>query len=227
MTDCQYLPEEVATQMDKIIVYSKGEIEPYSIEIRNSFVFVSFPSKVELVGVVKDFKISGKYIFCGGSNMRDHNSFIEAVRQLPIEAVIVTDRPLPSNIPNNCHVYKYQPLKDYISLMAGSLFVVVPLAQSKLPHGHSDISIAMSLGKTVISTKGAGVDDYITDGIDGILVSGGDQQTYRTAMQSLLNDRSLFDKLSASAKMRGQDFSYESYLIKLKNIASELIYIHN
>ena len=221
ITDKQYIPEKEVRYIDKIIVYSPGEIEQYSDDLKNKFIFLHYPSKTELVSVKKN-KISAEYIFCGGSNMRDHKSFLEAIIDLPVRAVLVTDKPLSSKAPSNCEVFGRLPLDEYISIMADSLFVVVPLFQSKLPHGHCDISSALSLGKPVITTRGASADSYIEEGKSGFFVNAGDVAGYKKAIADLIDNRKLLDEMSDYTKTHAENFSYDVYAKKILSICDNL-----
>jgi len=46
--------------------------------------------------------------------------------------------------------------------MAGAKFVVAPLQEGIDPHGHTTIVQALRLGKTLISTRNASIDDDVT-----------------------------------------------------------------
>lgn len=220
IADCQYLPAEVATWIDRVFVYSSGEIKQYDPEVQKHFIFLPYPSKTEWL---KESVDRGEYIFCGGNNMRDHGTFIEAVKGLPVKVIIVTDQPLPSVLPPNCITYGHLPLEDYMALIAKSLFVVVPLLPSSLPHGHCDISSAFGLGKTVVSTRDASVEDYIEDGVNGFLAEPENAESYRHIINRLLSDRDLLHRVEAAASLRGRtDLTYEAFAIKLKKLAQEI-----
>lgn len=214
------MPAEIAAQLDKIIVYSKEETEQYTENLRKKFNFLPYPSKTELI----DVKVSAteNYIFCGGSNMRDHSSFLKAVGELPVKAVVITDKKLPSDIPKNCKAYGRLPLGEYMNFMANSLFVAVPLFPSKLPHGHCDISSALSLGKIVITTKNSSVDGYVEDGKNGFLVDPEDVAGYKYAIKILLENKELFNKMSEYAEKHKNDFSYGIYAERILNMCNEM-----
>lgn len=220
ITDCQYLPAEIAPQLDKMIVYSKGEMEQYPENLRKKFNFLPYPSKTELTDV--KVSVMEDYIFCGGSNMRDHNSFLKAVDGLPVKAIVITDKRLPSDIPKNCKAYGRMPLGEYMNFMANSLFVVVPLFPSKLPHGHCDISSALSLGKIVITTKNSSVDGYVEDGKNGFLVDPEDVAGYKYVIKKLLENKELFNKMSEYAEKHKNDFSYGVYAGRILNMCNEM-----
>lgn len=208
ITDSQYLSEKTVSAFDRIIVYSKAEIAQYSLEVQKKFTAVLYPAKTELIEVSSEI---GEYIFCGGTNMRDHEHFIEAVRDLPVRVVLVLVKKPNVEIPSNCTVYGRVPLQEYINLMAGSLFVAVPLKPSTLPHGHCDISNALSVGRPVLSTRDAGIDEYIHEGVDGMLSESENTASYREVCTRLLEDRALLEKLAEGAKMKAQELTYEAF----------------
>lgn len=222
ITDKQYLPEKEAQYVDKVIVYSPGEIEQYPDNLKSKFIFFHYPSKTELVSMQKN-KIGGEYIFCGGSNMRDHKSFLEAIRDLPVRSVLVTDRFLPYSVPSNCEVFGRLPLDEYVNIMAGSLFIIVPLLSSKLPHGHCDISSALSLGKPVITTRGASADSYIEEGKNGFFVNAGDVAGYRKAIIDLISDRKMLEEMSRYAETRAENYSYKTFGRKIFSVCGQMI----
>ncbi len=216
VTDAQYLSSAVAQEFDRIIVYSRGEINQYPESLRPHFVFLPYPSKIEEVS--EQTLASGEYIFCGGNNDRDHQSFIEAVKGLPVKVIIVTDQKLPEILPENCQFFPHLPLSDYMGLMAKSLFVVVPLNRSTLPHGHCDISSALGLGKVVVSTAEASVEDYILPEQNGFLVAPNDVVGYRQVISNLLNNRTVLISMEENVKRGAYDLSYEAFAEKLKHL---------
>ncbi len=222
ITDKQYLPPAEVEAIDLAIVYSPGEIDQYEASLKSKFVFLHYPAKTELVTIAGN-KITGDYIFCGGSNMRDHKTFLAAVRDLPVKVVVVTDKPLPVDIPANCQVFGRMPLNEYMNMMAGALFVVVPLLESKLPHGHCDIAGALSLGKPVITTVGASADRYLVEGENGLFVSPGDLVGYRRAIDRLWQDRVLLERMSDCAVEHAADFSYETFGRKLFLLCQQVV----
>jgi glycogen synthase len=58
---------------------------------------------------------------------------------------------------------------------------------------------AMALGKPVVATRAAGTVDYIRDGENGLLVEPGDAPAMANAIQRLLDDPALADRLTAAA----------------------------
>jgi glycosyltransferase involved in cell wall biosynthesis len=100
--------------------------------------------------------------------------------------------------------------------MAGAHFVVIPLQENtRVPHGHCDISTALSLGKIVVTTRRATADTYIVEGKNGILVEPGSVEDYRAAICTMLEDAEKFNAMSQYARTHTHEYSYETYSQKL------------
>jgi glycosyltransferase involved in cell wall biosynthesis len=71
---------------------------------------------------------------------------------------------------------------------------------------------AMAFGKPVIGALAGGVTDLIEDGVDGLLVSGGDARKLATAVEAVLRDEPLRRKMGArgAAKVRAE-FSFARF----------------
>ena len=65
----------------------------------------------------------------------------------------------------------------------------------------------MSRGRAVIGTYPGGHVDMITDGVDGLLVPSGDVGALRAAMQRLIDDPGLCQRLGDAAGRRAQAFT--------------------
>lgn len=213
ITDDQQLNDKHAKQIERIITYSHEEVDRFDESLKDRFMFMHYPSKKGLVSI-KDSK-KGDYVFCGGNNMRDHKSFFEAMKGMNIPAKVVTDCELPKDVPENIEVFEHLPLEDYIQMMNDSRFIVVPLLKSKMPHGHCDISAALSVGKVVITTKSATASDYIQDDKEGILVNPGDVDAYKWAIEKLWTDDKYRKILEKNVEAQSENITYETFLKRL------------
>ena len=115
------------------------------------------------------------------------------------------------------------PLQQFLSYVAGSLFVVVPLQRTSAAHGHTTIAQALCLGKAVVTTQGAGVADYVRDGVEGLLVEPGDVAGYRAAVLRLFQDEELRRSCEAAALRRAPEFSYASFSRSLTGLCAEVL----
>ncbi|MEK7606194.1 MAG: glycosyltransferase [Patescibacteria group bacterium] len=220
LTDHQFLQSKDVQAFERVWVYSKKEIELHEPHVRGRFVFLLYPSKVVRTGETQQTK--EEYIFSGGNHSRDHEAFLEAMKGLPYKAVVGTNVALTVPIPHNCEVRSQLPLDEYISVMQHARFVVVPLQKGIGAHGHSDLSMAASLGKVVITTKDAGVDEYIKDNVTGIFVAPGDVSGYRDAITRLYEDRGFLATLEKGAQARKEEFSYDTFAKKLEQLIQPL-----
>ncbi|MEO7118358.1 MAG: glycosyltransferase family 4 protein [Candidatus Limnocylindrales bacterium] len=71
---------------------------------------------------------------------------------------------------------------------------------------------AMSRGRAMVASSTGGLRDIIRDGDDGILVPPGDVEALRGAMQRLLDDPALRDRLGTEARMAARRFAAEAVL---------------
>ena len=217
----------LAAYADRVIVYSSKEAEYHAEHLPGSerFVFVPLPAAGDFT--IEQRSSTPPYIFAGGSARRDYASLIEAVRGLPVELKIrckSADRfNYSGELPENVAVGYAVPTQEFLQEMKDALFVVVPLEKTELPHGHTTVAQAMRLGKAVIATRGASVEDYIADRVDGLLVDAGDPTAYRCAIEELLEDAELRDTLGAAALKKSQMFTFENYACELSRICQELL----
>ena len=108
------------------------------------------------------------YLFSGGNSVRDYGLLESALEGTNIPTRIAT---------------KWQPTRglaslkvgptshdDFMSLLANSHAVIVPLRKSVRSAGQQSYLNAMGLAKPVIVTDAPGVRDYVVDGVTGIIV---------------------------------------------------------
>lgn len=152
--------------------------------------------------LVRDAPTAGAdYIIAAGRSFRDYPTFLAAVAGLPIRAIIVAsphslrDHTLPANVELRFDI----PPDELNGLLERSRLVVLPLEERKISTGQSVLLQAMSLGKPVISTRTAGTEDYIRDGLDGLLVPPRDAAAMRTAIEMLLRDSDRRQRIAANA----------------------------
>jgi glycosyltransferase involved in cell wall biosynthesis len=141
---------------------------------RSSFV----PFKVNLVDrFTVDPAPEGQYVLCLGRSMRDFDTFLDAIEQLPYPAAITTPdqtlfakhgtrftRPLDA-LPKNVRVLEDNGSDEaMIGIVKGARLVVLPiLATSMVASGISTALNAMILGKCVIGSEGPGMSDIFTN----------------------------------------------------------------
>jgi len=166
----------------------------------------------------------GDYIFAGGDTNRDYRMLIEAVGGLPYRVVIAvlrTDHFAGITIPPNVEILTASR-EQFFTLMARSGVVVVPMLGG-LVHsgGHQTYLNAMALGKPVVVADDCGADEYVVNGVTGIVVTPGDSAGLRQALRTLMDDRTLARQLAQNGKLLAQDHSPEKWFERVFTLAEE------
>jgi glycosyltransferase involved in cell wall biosynthesis len=220
-TSHSYFGRRLGRYADRVIVHSHQEGEGW-----DNCVFLPIPADGDFAAVVP-YEDDAPYVFSGGGTLRDFRSLIDAVAGLDIRLALVTFSPktlaAEGDLPDNVTVMWRMPLERFLSLMAGSQFVVVPLQPGAVTGGHTTIAQALCLGKAVVTTRGVGVEDYVTDGREGLLVAAGDAAGYRTAIQRLMDDEELRRSCEVHARARAPELSYASFARGVEALCIEVL----
>ena len=194
--------------------------------MRGNYVYVPIPSDGDFAAVDPE-QAPQPYVFAGGGELRDFASLFAAVEGTGLPLTVVTHSPATLGVdgppPAGCHVLWRMPLDRFLSLMAGSQLVVVPLRGLDTPHGHTTIAQALSLGKAVVTTRGSAVADYVRDGVEGLLVDPGDVPGYRKAIVRLATDAELRRSCERAARARAPEFTYAAFARSLVALCLEVM----
>lgn len=185
---------------DLIFVSSKSEIATYAERLRlprERFRFLPFHTDI-----INPERIAthGSYIFSAGKTGRDFNTLLRAIKDLNVKAVIVSDQYHAQELDVSPNVSLMVDISydDYLRLLRECHFVVVPLHSLVKSTGQVVILEAMGLGKPVIATETVGTVDYIQHGVNGLMVPVGDAEALRAAIEGLLEDKQLYDRLAVN-----------------------------
>jgi glycosyltransferase involved in cell wall biosynthesis len=153
-------------------------------------------------------------VVSAGAEMRDYDTLLEAMKQLPYNAVIATQVvrkgvfPFRKNIPY--HEYAKQTPPNVLvkphnpfemrDLYESAKVIVVPLLQTDTDNGVTVILEAMCMGKAVVCSRVEGQVDVIQDGVNGIYVKQGDANELAAVINKLLNDPEKRASLGAAAR---------------------------
>jgi O-antigen/teichoic acid export membrane protein/glycosyltransferase involved in cell wall biosynthesis len=205
----------------RIVVYSRRRIDLYArvFDVPKEK-FVCVPYHTTLDNYHATFRITDStvsemdYIFAGG-DYRDYRTFLDAVRDLPYEVIIATrlkDYFAGLDIPKNVRVITASH-EEFFQLMAGARVVVVPLHGGVLHSGGEQTYLnAMALGKPVIVADDGGADEYISNGLTGLVVRPGDAKDLRWALLSVLDNPSLASSLGQNAKGAAAAYSLDRFV---------------
>ena len=83
---------------------------------------------------------------------------------------------------------------------------------------------AMSVGSCVITTRGIGNEELIEDGKTGVLVNANDVQSLHEAIENLISDSSLRDKIGKEAMMYVvENHSWKRIGLLLNQMLTEIV----
>ena len=162
-------------------------------------------------------------ICSAGLEFRDYPTFMEAVRGLPVQAVLAaaspwskrSDTTAHGEIPENVLVRRFTQyeLRD---LYAASRFVVMPLYPVDFQAGVTAILEAMAMGKAVICTCTPGQTDVVVAGETGLYVEAGDALSLRAAIQRLLDHPEEAERMGRNGRRRVEEnMSLDRYVARL------------
>lgn len=143
----------------------------------------------------------GPFVCSMGRNNRDFESFVEAVADLGIPAVIVSKtgrldpRALPPNVVLRCDI----PEAEAFRILSRAALSVVALKDASTGAGHITVVTAMQLGIPQVITRLPTVSDYFHDGEHGLFVEQGSKDSLRAAIARLWNGVEERRKMSEAA----------------------------
>ena len=218
---------------DLVIDHDSSTLTLRSPETRRKSVVIPLPAPGNLVAARTSAlpaalqSVQSPYIFSGGGEGRDFPTLIEAARSLPISLMIITfsrrtlnyDQPLP----DNCHVFWTMSQTDFLAAMHHALFVIVPLTAGVHPHGQTTVVQALALGKAVITSDQASVNDYVQHDQQGLLVPAGDVAALRAAIQELNTNPGRREQYERVAREQAERYTYAAFGQQLTNACRNVI----
>jgi glycosyltransferase involved in cell wall biosynthesis len=193
-------------RVDRLVVASATERALYSeyfdLEIDRIDVLL-WGVQPPLQELTKPARFSdGPYICAIGSQARDYDTLMEAMRRIPHIGLILVATPdsLPQGIvPANVKVLTNVPLDDAMNILAHSMFMVLPLRDSTVPCGHVTVVAAMHMGKAILATDSAGLHDYLIDGSNAEFFSPKNPKQLSEKIERLFNEPLLRQRLGTFA----------------------------
>jgi glycosyltransferase involved in cell wall biosynthesis len=138
----------------------------------------------------------------------------------PLVLIGTIERDSPPQFPPHVHVLTDFPHHAVMAAWERCLFAVLP---SVLPEPFGTVVCeAMSRGKAVIGTTPGGHVDMIVDGETGLLVPAGEVAALADAMQRLISDPELCERLGAAGGIRAQLFTPEVAIPRLERLYEQL-----
>ncbi len=140
-------------------------------------------------------------LFAGGDSGRDWPLFVEAVRDVPYDIHLVT-RQVPPGLPPNVRVDGRLTLWRFRDAMAAASVIAIPVRPGFGASGVTVLPMAMALGVAAVITRTSWVEQYVTDGVEALLVPAGDASAFRDALVRLHSEPELRERLVLNARRR-------------------------
>ncbi len=130
----------------------------------------------------------------------------------------------PSSFPEGTTVIEDVPHATVMAIWDHALFGVLP---TKAPEALGNVvHEAMSKGRAMIGTRPGGQEDMIEDGVTGLLVPGGDAVALQAAMQRLIEDKELRERIEIKARERAFAFTPEVVMPQIESLYQQTIASH-
>lgn len=172
---------------------------------------------------------SARPLICSvGLEARDYPTMLRAVEQLPADVVIAAASPWSKRsdntagqaIPAHVTVRRFSQY-ELRQLYADSAFMVMPLQNVEFQAGVTAILEAMAMGRAVICSRTPGQTDVVVDGETGIYVPPGDPQALREAIDYLLANPAVAERMGQAGRRRiEQSMSLDRYVERLGQLVS-------
>jgi glycosyltransferase involved in cell wall biosynthesis len=166
------------------------------------------------------------YIFSAGLEMRDYDTLIAAVKDLPIKVIIGAGSPWskfrfdvenPGVLPENIQVSMFNSVQMR-ELYRSASMVVVPVKPTMRACGISVVLEAWAMVRPIIASKTMGLIDYIQDGETGLFVEPGNVEDLRSRILQLLANPQEASRLGENGYFWvRKEFFLEKYLLAVRS----------
>ena len=189
--------------VDRFVVHSKREIDSYSEWLDFSpekFCFVPFQRPVEPVVFTEDE--SDPFVLSMGSARRDYRLFLEVMGDLTYPTVIVAGAQALEGlrIPGNVTVHHNLNITQCHELAQKARINVVPIDNSATASGQVTLIESMMYARPTVATFSIGTEDYAKNGETALLVTAGDYDAMKFAIQSLWEDKLQRNNIGMAAR---------------------------
>ena len=218
---------------DQIICHSHNELQQYGdifTAARNKFRYVPYGMYVSgeeayQADATPPANKDSAYVFAAGRSGRDYATLVKAVASNGAATHIICDREaalagiaLPPHVTilNRCYG------GDYLRELQNAAIVVVPLLVDDISAGQMVLIQAMAYRKPIIVTRTTTIQEYVQDNKECLLVERNDVTALQQAIQRLLNDPELAQRLADGARAAYEErFCMRAYVRNVVAIAQE------
>lgn len=211
--------------VDLMCVSAQKEREQYSQRLRVPLQRLRFIPWHTNVLQPQRHPATENVLFSAGRTGRDWQTLARAVAGLATRCVVVCPKSDAAKVafPPEVTVLTDVPYARYRELLTAARIVLIPLEPHVYSSGQVVILEAMALGKPVITSRVLGSEDYIEDGVNGLLVTPGDAQELRAAIDKVLSNPALEESLARNALATVLErHTLDKYVTTIAGLAEEL-----
>lgn len=195
--------------VDRFIVHSRREIDSYSEWLdfpSDRFCFVPFQRPVEPIVFAEDNDCP--FVLSMGSARRDYRLFFEVMTDLAYPTVVIAGAQALEGlrIPSNVTVHHNLNIDQCHEFAQKARINVVPIDNSTTASGQVTLIESMMYARPTVATLSIGTEDYAEDGKTALLVTAGDYDSMKFAIQSLWEDKLRRNNLGVAARKYVEDY---------------------
>lgn len=142
------------------------------------------------------------YIFCGGRTNRDFDTVLRAATDLHWPAVFVVGQEVQFSgpIPDFISIHRDVSPELFQRFIERARVVVLALKCPDISSGQVVLMQSMRCSKPIVVTATAGIEDYVTDGRDAILVAPESIEDLKLKLTPLLTNETRRQELAKAAR---------------------------
>ena len=149
----------------------------------------------------KDISSRGDYLFSYGNSDRDYDMLIQAVKNLPVQTVIVSRTYQPTYpLPSGIVLIREKPWNELLALIESSRMVILPLKSYKVAAGQTAMLETLALGRPLIVTKNMATVEYAVDEKTALFFDAKDAETLNDHIRYLLDHPDAAETMGQTAR---------------------------
>jgi hypothetical protein len=143
------------------------------------------------------------HVFAYGNSDRDFDTVLGAAAAMDARFLILSQAYAPTGPvpPNVTLLRRFVDRRELIRLVATAACCVVPLADPRVAAGQNSMFEALALARPLVIARNVAVEEYVTDGDNGLLYRAGDAAELAAKLRACLDDP---DRAEAMAR-RGRE----------------------
>lgn len=215
--------------IDAFTVHSSAEVKSYTKTFGIStdrFHYIPLGiNEIKPQRVIEELR-KQQYILAVGRSNRDYDYLVNSLLNTNYKLEIICDNYHNDSLTDNIHIHN-DVYEDMPLWMHNCYCVVIPLKNPNVSSGQLVMLQALQMGKPIIATRGAALNDYINDGLNGITIDN-TKDALLEALYRLYNENSLYKRLSENGRKNFiEKYSAERQVIQTAQIIKEVTQRNN